>query len=181
MLDVFQVGYCNGTLPGVLPKAGEIIDGLKTLGVLNRKGRDTSAVVSPCRFYECNAGNVPRYTIAGASGRASRRTGHLYLPGPHRGVWNGTAAKTNQTLFIAEAILDGLALWQAGFKNVIAIYGTNGWTPDHEQLLKDNGITEVFPVPRQRRGRQDRHRTTKGKGPAARWSRPSMWFSGRRA
>jgi len=40
MLDVFQVGYCNGTLPGVLPKAGEIIDGLKTLGVLNPKGQE---------------------------------------------------------------------------------------------------------------------------------------------
>jgi hypothetical protein len=30
-------------------------------------------------------------------------------------------------------ILDGLALWNAGFKNVIALYGTNGWTGDHEQ------------------------------------------------
>ena len=29
MLEVFQVGYSNGTLPGVLPKSGEIIDGLK--------------------------------------------------------------------------------------------------------------------------------------------------------
>ena len=37
-----------------------------------------------------------------------------------------------------------MALWQAGFKNVVAIYGTNGWTPDHDQLLKDNGTTELF-------------------------------------
>ena len=69
---------------------------------------------------------------------------HLYLPGPHRGVWNGGSAKTNQTLLVAEAIFDGLALWQAGFRNVIAIYGTNGWTPDHEALFKTNPIREVF-------------------------------------
>ena len=54
------------------------------------------------------------------------------------------AAKTNQTLFVTEAILDGMSLWQAGFKNVIALYGTNGWTGDHEQLLRDNGTTEIY-------------------------------------
>ena len=140
MLDVFQIGYCNGTLPGVLPKAGEIIDGLKTLGVLNPKGQEL--------FRGCVT--VPIFDATGnVSGLYGRRISddeprHLYLPGPHRGVWNGTAAKTNQTLFIAEAILDGMALWQAGFKNTIAIYGTNGWTTDHEQLLKENGVAEIL-------------------------------------
>ena len=127
-------------MPGVLPKAGEIVDGLKALGVLNQKGQE--------HFRGCIT--VPLFDTAGnVSGIYGRRvTGdephHLYLPGPRRGVWNGTAAKTNQTLFIAEAILDGMALWQAGFKNVVAIYGTNGWTADHSQLLKDNGTAEVF-------------------------------------
>ena len=140
MLEVFQVGYSNGTLPGVLPQAGEIVDGLKALGVLNQKGQE--------HFRGCIT--VPLFDSAGnVTGIYGRRVSgdephHLYLPGPRRGVFNSTAAKTNQTLFIAEAILDGMALWQAGFKNVIAIYGTNGWTADHEQLLKDNGTAEVF-------------------------------------
>ena len=140
MLEAFQVGYSNGTLPGVLPQAGEILDGLKALGVLNQKGQE--------HFRGCVT--IPLFDTAGnVSGLYGRRVTdgeprHLYLPGPRRGVWNGATAKTHQTLFIAEAILDGMALWQAGFKNVIAIYGTNGWTADHEQLLKDNGATEVF-------------------------------------
>jgi DNA primase catalytic core len=140
MLDVFQIGYCNGTLPGVLPKAGEIIDGLKTLGVLNAKGQELFRGCVTVPIFDAS-GNV-----SGIYGRriSDEEPRHLYLPGPHRGVWNGTAAKTSQTLFIAEAILDGLALWQAGFKNTIAIYGTNSWTGDHEQLLKENGVTEVF-------------------------------------
>ena len=85
-------------------------------------------------------------TSAGIYGRrvTDGEPHHLYLPGPRRGVWNGTAAKTNQTLFLAEAILDGMALWQAGFKNVVALYGANGWTADHARLLQDNGTTEVF-------------------------------------
>lgn len=140
MLEAFQVGYSNGTLPGVLPKAGEIVDGLKALGVLNQKGHEHFRGCVTVPLFD-SAGNV-----TGIYGRriTSDEPHHLYLPGPRRGVWNGTAAKTNQTLFIAESIFDAMALWQAGFKNVVAIYGTNGWTSDHEQLLKDNGTTELF-------------------------------------
>lgn len=140
LLEVFQVGYCNGTLSNALPNTGEIIDGLKALGVLNQKGQE--------HFRGCIT--VPLFDVTGnVTGIYGRRITeqeprHLYLPGPHRGVFNGTAAKTSQTLFIAEAILDAMALWQAGFKNVTSIYGTNGWTADHSQLLKDNGTTELF-------------------------------------
>ena len=142
LLEVFQVGYSNGTLPGVLPQAGEIIDGLKALGVLNQQGQEHFRGCVTVPLFDA-AGNV-----TGIYGRqtepASTMPHHLYLPGPRRGLWNGTAAKTSQTLLIAEAILDGMSLWQAGFKNVVAIYGTNGWTADHDQLLKDNGTTELF-------------------------------------
>jgi hypothetical protein len=140
MLEFFRVGYSNDTLQNVLPKAGEVVDGLKALGVLNPRGEE--------HFRGCIT--VPIFDAAGVVyGLYGRRItleepAHLYLPGPRRGVWNGSAAKTNQVLFICEDILDGLALWQAGFKNVIAMYGTNGWTSDHEELLKDNGVTEVF-------------------------------------
>jgi DNA primase len=140
LLEVFQVGYSNGTLSGVLPQAGEILDGLKTLGVLNAQGQE--------HFRGCIT--IPLFDPAGnVTGLYGRRVTdgeprHLYLPGPRRGVWNGATAKTNQTLFLTEAILDGMALWQAGFKNTVALYGTNGWTEDHAQLLKDNGATEVF-------------------------------------
>jgi DNA primase catalytic core len=140
LLEVFRVGYANGTLHKVLPKSGDIIRNLKTLGVLNAKGQEL--------FRGCVT--VPIFDAAGkVVGIYGRRTSddeprHLYLPGPHRGVWNGIAARTNQTLFITEAILDGMSLWQAGFRNVIALYGTNGWTPHHEQLLKETGTTEVY-------------------------------------
>jgi len=139
-LGTFQIGYSNGSLLKVLPKDADILDGLKTLGLLKADGRE--------HFEGCVT--VPifddRGNVCGIYGRrvTDDEPRHLYLPGPHRGVWNGGSAKTNQTLLVAEAIFDGLALWQAGFRNVIAIYGTNGWTPDHEALFKANPIREVF-------------------------------------
>lgn len=139
-LGTFQIGYSNGSLLKVLPRDADILDGLKTLGLLKADGRE--------HFESCVT--VPIFDTAGnVTGLYGRRVTaaepqHLYLPGPHRGVWNGGSAKTSQTLLITEAILDGLALWQAGFRNVIAIYGAQGWTPDHEALFKSNPIREVF-------------------------------------
>lgn len=139
-LGTFQIGYSNGSLLKVLPRDADILDGLKTLGVLKADGRE--------HFEGCVT--VPifddRGNVTGIYGRriTDDEPKHLYLPGPHRGVWNSGSAKTNQTLLVAEAIFDGLALWQAGFRNVIAIYGTNGWTPDHEALFKSNPVREVF-------------------------------------
>lgn len=140
LLEVFRVGYANGTLHKALPKSGDLIRNLKTLGVLNAKGQE--------HFRGCIT--VPIFDAAGkVAGVYGRRASddeprHLYLPGPHRGVWNAAAARTNQTLFITEAIFDGLSLWQAGYRNVIALYGANGWTADHERLLKENGTTEIY-------------------------------------
>jgi len=140
MLEVFQIGYSNGSLLRALPKSGDLIRNLKTLGVLNAKGQE--------HFRGCVT--VPIFDAAGkVSGIYGRRVNdaeprHLYLPGPHRGVFNGAAAKASQSLFITEAIFDALSLWQAGQRNVIALYGANGWTDDHAQLLKDNGTTEIY-------------------------------------
>jgi DNA primase len=140
MLETFQIGYCNGTLHKALPKSGDLIEELKALGLLTSQGQEHFRGCVTVPIFD-QAGNV-----CGVYGRRinDEQPHHLYLPGEHRGVWNGTTAKTSQTLLLAEAILDGLSLWQAGFKNVIAIYGCNGWKPDHEALLRENNTREVF-------------------------------------
>ena len=142
MLDVFQVGYCNGTLPNAVAKSGEVVECLKTLGILKAGNREHfHGFVTVPIFDETGK-------VSGIYGRNVRpceaHERHLYLPGPHRGVFNGIAARTSQTLFITESIFDAMALWQAGFKNVIALYGTGGWTPDHEKLLREHGTTDVY-------------------------------------
>lgn len=142
MLETFQVGYCNGTLPHAVGKSGEVAECLKTLGVLQGGNREHFHQFVTVPIFDA-VGNV-----AGIYGRNTRacepHERHLYLPGPHRGVFNGIAARTNQTLFITESIFDAMALWQAGFKNVIALFGTGGFTADHERLLRDCGTVEVY-------------------------------------
>jgi len=142
LLGSFQIGYSNGSLLKVLPRQGEILEGLKTLGVLRADGREHFEGCITVPIFDCSAaGSVCRlYGRRMANGQPQ----HLYLPGAHRGVWNGACAKTSPTLLVTEAILDGLALWQAGFHNVIALYGAQGWTADHEALFKANPIREVF-------------------------------------
>lgn len=142
MLEVFQVGYCNGTLHKALPKSGEIIEGLKALGVLDKSGREIlrGRITIPIHDAQGNVSGLYARNIH----PCEKGDRHRYLAGPHRGVWNGACAKTSQTLFITEAILDAMALWQAGFRNAIALYGTEGFTADHETLLRENGATEIY-------------------------------------
>jgi len=139
MLEVFQLGYCNGALRQTLPTSGPLLEGLTALGVLTKSGRE--------HFEGCVT--IPIVDSAGAIcglyGRriTDRAPSHLYLPGPHRGVWNGAVAKNHSALFLTEGILDGLSLWQAGLRNVIALYGAQGWTADHETLVRTHAVHEI--------------------------------------
>jgi DNA primase len=41
-------------------------------------------------------------------------------------------------------IFDAMSLWAAGFRNAISLYGKDGWTADHETLVRENGVTEIL-------------------------------------
>lgn len=70
---------------------------------------------------------------------------HLYLPGPHRGVWNleGIAGGKGE-MILTEALIDTMTFWSAGFRNVTATYGTGGFTEDHLAAFKAHGVTRVL-------------------------------------
>jgi len=69
---------------------------------------------------------------------------HMYLPGPHKGVFNFEALKASKDIILCEAIIDALTFWCAGFRNVTASYGVNGFTPDHLAAFKKYGVERVF-------------------------------------
>jgi hypothetical protein len=140
MLETFQVGYCNGTLRAALPKNGDVVEQLKALGILNARGNEVlyGRVVVPILD---GAGNV----VSFYGRRLTEETPkHLYLTGPHRGVFNGACVRAHQTVLITEAIFDAMSLWAAGFHHVVALFGNGGWTPHHETLLRENGVTTVY-------------------------------------
>jgi DNA primase len=92
-----------------------------------------------------SAGNVTE--VYGRNLRDDLRAGtplHLYLPGPHRGVWNAAALGQFDEIILCEALIDALAFWQAGFHNVTASYGVSGFTPDHLAAFQLHGTRRVL-------------------------------------
>jgi DNA primase catalytic core len=148
-VEHFKLGYANRTLGLRLPAknrhAGEVIRArLQAVGVIRESGHEhlNGCVVFPW-FDESGA-------VAGLYGRKIRddlRPGtayHLYLPGPHRGVFNAASLVGCKEVILCEAIIDALTFWCAGMTNVTTSYGVDGFTDDHLSLFKALGIERVI-------------------------------------
>ena len=80
---------------------------------------------------------------------------HLYLPGPHRGVWNEEALQVSKEIILCESLIDALTFWCAGFRNVTASYGVNGFTDDHRAAFRKHGVQAGVDRLRPRRSRRE--------------------------
>lgn len=150
LVGTFKLGYANRTLGLRLPektrKAGaELRARLERIGIYRESGHEhfNGSLVVPV-FDE--GGNVTG--LYGRKLRDDLRPGtpkHLYLPGPHKGVWNlaGVIAGGEEVI-LTEALIDAMAFWCAGFRNVTACYGTNGFTEGHLALFHRAGIKRVL-------------------------------------
>lgn len=138
LLAALPIGYADGSLLERAPEGSETHAGLKTLGVLTAGGRELLAgcLVVPLR--DLSSAVVSLY------GRRIESDGHLYLPGPRRGLVNAASAATCDELILAESVIDALSFLQAGLPGAIPLYGTNGWTPDHDALLEAHRIRRVI-------------------------------------
>jgi DNA primase catalytic core len=132
----FKLGFVNRTLGYRLPaanvKAGAELRGrLQSIGILRESGHEhfRGCLVIPVFDEQGNVTEVygRRIDHHGRSGQSP----HLYLPGPHRGVWNAQALIQHQEIILCEALIDALTFWCAGFTNVTASYGVEGFAEDH--------------------------------------------------
>jgi DNA primase catalytic core len=122
----FRVGYADGTLAAKLPAEGR--RALRRVGVLTGSGRELlrGCVVFPLvAATGANSGHV-----VGLYGRSIEGRRHLYLPGERRGVFNPQGAKNSEEVIITESVIDAAALWSAGLRNVIPVYGVTGLTEE---------------------------------------------------
>jgi len=133
----FKLGYADGGLLKVTANGRR--EALKVLGLL----RDTGVEhLSGCITFPVMDEHGQVLTLYG------RRAGdtepkHFYLAGPHKGVWNRKVSKVYDEIILTECIIDGLSLVALGFENVQACYGTNGFTAEHLQALKDDRVKTV--------------------------------------
>jgi hypothetical protein len=137
----FRLGLSNRTLGYRLPparlKRGERIRSrLQELGVLRNSGHEhlRGSLVVPI---ESEAGEIVQ--LYGRKITEGLRKGtplHLYLPGPHRGVWNRAALDDHREIVLCESLLDAMTFWCAGYRNVTTTYGTNGFTAELRRALR---------------------------------------------
>jgi DNA primase catalytic core len=149
LIDTFKLGYANRTLGLRLPdknrQAGAEIRGrLQRLGIYRDSGHEhfNGSLVVP--VFDA-AGHVAE--VYGRKLLDNLRAGtpkHLYLPGPHAGVWNEAALAVSREVILCEALIDAMTFWCAGYRNVTAAYGTQGFTDDHLAAFRRHGIERVL-------------------------------------
>jgi DNA primase len=148
-IEQFRLGFANRTLglrlPAMNRKAGaDVRTRLQRLGVLRESGHEhfNGSLVIPVRDA---AGRITE--VYGRKITAGLRPGtplHLYLPGPHRGVWNVEALSASKEIILTESLIDALTFWHAGYRNVTASYGVGGFTDEHLQALREHGTERVL-------------------------------------
>jgi DNA primase catalytic core len=151
IIDRFRLGYANRSLCLHLPAsnraAGEAQrTRLKELGILRNQ--------KPGHEHFNGSLVIPVFNLAGEVvemyGRKitpNLRSGtpdHLYLPGEHRGVWNEEAFLASKEIILCEALIDALTFWVAGYRNVTASYGVNGFTADHRAAFERHNTKRVY-------------------------------------
>ena len=87
------------------------------------------------------------FTLQNAQGHAvgiygrSLDQGHYYLPGPHQGLYPEYPNANTKKIILTEAIIDAATLQQHTIithqYTVLACYGTNGFTQEHEQAIRE--------------------------------------------
>lgn len=149
LIERFKLGFADRTLGLRLPektrKAGaEIRSRLQKIGLWRASGHEhfTGSIVVPVI---APSGEITE--IYGRKINDNLREGtpyHLYLPGPHRGVWNAAALGATKEVILCEALIDALTFWGAGFHSVTASYGVEGFTADHLAAFKHHRIERVL-------------------------------------
>jgi len=128
----FRIGYGSGNLAGKAADARLQAAGLMTA---SRKERFSGCITIPLLDGEA---------VVGLYGRKIKGSGHYYLPGPHRGLFNAAHASKSKEIIITESILDALSFIEAGFLNVLPLYGINGLTSDHLRFFEEYGTRNVI-------------------------------------
>jgi len=149
LVERFQLGFANRTLGYRLPQknrveGAELRGRLQQLGLYRESGHEhfTGSLVIPVRDEH---GQIQE--LYGRKINDNLRPGtplHLYLPGPHAGVFNVEALQTSREIILCEALIDALTFWVHGFRNVTSSYGVNGFTEEMLAALKDHNTERVL-------------------------------------
>jgi DNA primase len=149
LIDTFKLGYANRTLGLRLPnkqrkEGAEIRARLERIGLYRASGHEhfNGSLVIPVLNETGHTREVYGRKIIDNLRAGTPK--HLYLPGPHKGVWNldGIAGSGGEVI-LAEALIDAATFWVAGYRGVTAAYGVEGFTADHLAAFKRFDVRRV--------------------------------------
>ncbi|MGC2671860.1 MAG: CHC2 zinc finger domain-containing protein, partial [Candidatus Acidiferrum sp.] len=151
MIEHFQLGFANRTLGYGLPQkdrttGAELRGRLQRVGILRQSGHEhfNGSVVIPIFNRQGEVVQMYGRKITRETALREGTPVHMYLPGPHRGVWNEEALAASKEIILCEALIDALTFWCAGFRHVTASYGVNGFTDDHRAMFKKYGTQRIY-------------------------------------
>ena len=144
----FKLGFSDRTLGLRLPQknrkeGAEVRSRLEKIGIYRGSGHEhfNGSIVIPVLDE-----NGIITEIYGRKINDNLRPGtpyHLYLPGPHKGIWNPESLNTGEVI-LCESLIDALTFWVNGFRNVTASYGIQGFTEDHLSGLLAHQVKRVY-------------------------------------
>ena len=153
LIDTFKLGFADRTLGLRLPEknrvaGAELRTRLQAVGIYRESGHEryNGSLVVPVldeqgRINEVYGRKVNDNLRAGTAK-------HLYLPEEcrraGRGVWNVQALQASTDIILCEALIDAMTFWCAGYRNVTAAYGTEGFTDDHLAAFQRYSTSRVL-------------------------------------
>ncbi|QDT07438.1 DNA primase [Rubripirellula lacrimiformis] len=149
-IEHFKIGFSDRTLGLRLPtnrtKAGkDMRSRLEEVGVLKASGHElmrgciTFPIFAADDHERAGVGEIYGRRIDNAA-----KSKHFYLPGPHQGVFNAEALTASDEIILCESPIDAVTFWAAGYRNVTACFGTNGFTDDLRKAFRSHDIKRIL-------------------------------------
>jgi DNA primase catalytic core len=135
----FQIGFAGGSLLSIIGETQK--QALTEAGIITDKGFEhfKNCLVFP--IFDDNENAVSFY---GRDISEDSNFKHRYLKGSHKGIFNRKASKVYDEIVLTESIIDALSLIETGLENIQPIYGTNGFTDEHLEILKADRVKTVI-------------------------------------
>lgn len=148
-IDQFKLGVANRTLGYRLPaknrKSGAVIrEQLKTIGLYRDSGHEhfSGSLIIPVIDAHGNVQEVYGRKLLDNLRKGTPK--HLYLPGPHKGIFNLAALTASKEIILCESLIDALSFWSNGYRNVTSSYGIEGFTKEHLEQFKEHNIERIL-------------------------------------
>ncbi|OCQ53715.1 DNA primase [Photorhabdus australis subsp. thailandensis] len=149
LIAQFKPGFANRTLayrlpPGKLKAGADIRARLQAIGIMRESGHEhfAGSLVIPVIDKQGQVHELYGRKITDRLRAGTPR--HLYLPGPHAGVWNEAALVSSGVVILCESLIDALSFWVAGYRHVTAAYGVQGFTEAMRQAFRQHGVKQVL-------------------------------------